>query len=158
MRSFLLPFCLVLGLLGSAVAACTLPDDVKALRASVLAEVNAQRAANGLGKLRQDKALEKAAQGHACDNAARRSISHDSSNGDTLKERLKKAGYRLRTAAENTGRGFGTPQRAVAWWMQSPKHKDNILLPNITEIGIGIAMSDAPDSKHHWILNFGKPK
>jgi uncharacterized protein YkwD len=158
MRSVFLPVFLAAAILGSAAAACTVPEDLRALRTSVLAEVNAQRAAHGLPKLTQDKALEKAAQGHACDNAARRSISHDSSNGDTLKERLQKAGYRLRTAAENTGRGFGTPQRAVAWWMQSPHHKDNILMEKATEIGVGIAVSDAPDSKYHWILNFGQPR
>ena len=69
--------------------------------------------------------------------------------------RLRKAGYKYRAAAENTGRGFGTPQRAVDWWMNSPKHRTNILYPKMREVGIGIAMSDAPDSKLHWVINFG---
>lgn len=158
MRFMILSICLALGLTANAASACTKPSNIAELQAGILAGVNAERAERGLGKLTMNKALEKAAQGHACDNAARKSISHDSSNGDTLKERLKKAGYRLRLAAENTGRGFGTPERAVAWWMNSPKHKDNILLGKATQIGIGIAVSDAPDSKLHWILNFGKPK
>lgn len=158
MRFFLLPLLLAFGLSATAASACTKPGNIAELQAGILAGVNAERAERGLGKLTMNAKLEKAAQGHACDNAARKSISHDSSNGDTLKERLRKVGYRLRTAAENTGRGFGTPQRAVAWWMNSPHHKDNILLSKVTQIGIGIAVSDAPDSKLHWILNFGRPK
>ena len=42
--------------------------------------------------------------------------------------------------------------------MQSPKHKANILMGSVREIGIGIALSDAPDNKLHWILNMGEEK
>jgi len=105
-----------------------------------------------LSPLRLSAKLDKAAQGHACDNANRRSISHESSDGGTLKTRLRRAGYAFRTAAENTGRGFATGARAVEWWMNSPKHRSNILLRKTREVGIGIALSAAPDSKLHWIL------
>ena len=90
-----------------------------------------------------------------CDNASRMSISHVSSDGGTLQNRLRRAGYSFRTAAENTGRGFATGARAVQWWMNSPKHKTNILLRKAREVGVGIAMSDAPDSKLHWIIVVG---
>lgn len=141
--------------LGLPAGACTLPANAPALQDEVLAHLNAQRKAHGLSALRPSQKLEKAAQGHACDNAARRSISHESSDGATLKTRLKKVGYRFRAAAENTGRGFGTAERAVEWWMNSPHHRDNILFHRVREVGIGIAVSDAPDSKLHWVINFG---
>lgn len=137
------------------VLACTLPSNADALQQEVLAHLNAERRAHGLPAFKLSAKLDKAAQGHACDNARRRSISHDSSDGGTLKTRLKRAGYKYRAAAENTGRGFGTGARAVDWWMNSPKHRSNILLGKVREVGIGIALSDAPDNKLHWVINFG---
>jgi uncharacterized protein YkwD len=138
--------------------ACIVPTNADALQQEVLAHLNAQRKAHGLAPFKLAARLDKAAQGHACDNAARRSISHDSSDGGTLKTRLRKAGYKFRAAAENTGRGFGTGARAVEWWMNSPKHRDNILFPRVNEVGIGIALSAAPDNKLHWVINFGTAK
>lgn len=141
--------------LGTAVHACTIPPNAVALQKEVLSHLNAERRSHGLPAFKLSAKLDKAAQGHACDNAARRSISHDSSDGGTLKTRLRKAGYKYRAAAENTGRGFGTGTRAVDWWMNSPKHRSNILFGKVREVGIGIALSDAPDSKLHWVINFG---
>ncbi len=146
-----------LGLAAPALA-CTVPSNASALQGEVLAHLNAERRAHGLSAFKLSTKLDKAAQGHACDNANRRSISHDSSDGGTLKTRLKRAGYKYRAAAENTGRGFGTGARAVAWWMNSPKHRTNILFDRVREVGIGIALSDAPDNKLHWVINFGTSK
>jgi uncharacterized protein YkwD len=144
--------------LAAPVAACILPPNADALQQEVLAHLNAERRANGLPAFKLSTRLDQAAQFHACDNAHRRSISHESSDGGTLKTRLRKAGYKYRAAAENTGRGFGSGARAVEWWMNSPKHRDNILLGKVREVGIGIALSDAPDNKLHWVLNFGSSR
>jgi uncharacterized protein YkwD len=144
--------------LGAPAQACIVPGNADALQQEVLSHLNAQRKAHGLPAFKLSTKLDKAAQGHACDNALRRSISHDSSDGGTLKTRLRKAGYKYRAAAENTGRGFGTGARAVEWWMNSPKHRSNILLGKVREVGIGIALSEAPDNKLHWVINFGASK
>jgi uncharacterized protein YkwD len=141
--------------LGTAAQACSVPDGSSAMQKELLSHLNAERKANGLPSLKLSGKLDKAAQNHACDNAKRKSISHTSSDGGTLKTRLRRAGYAFRTAAENTGRGFGTGARAVQWWMNSPKHRDNILLRNAREVGVGIAVSAAPDSKLHWIIVVG---
>ena len=147
--------CVILLSLPTTALGCILPDNYAALQAEALANLNAERKAEGLAPLRPSAKLEKAAQGHACDNAARRSISHESSDGGTLKTRLRKVGYAFRTAAENTGRGFASGTRAVEWWMNSPKHRTNILLRKARDVGIGVAVSPAPDSKLHWILVVG---
>lgn len=144
--------------LGSAAQACSIPANAPAMEQELLAHLNAERKARGLSPLTLSGKLDKAAQGHACDNASRRSISHTSSDGGTLKTRLRRAGYAFRTAAENTGRGFASGARAVQWWMNSPKHKDNILLRKAREVGIGIALSPAPDNKLHWIIVVGASK
>lgn len=137
------------------VAACDVPADAAAMQEELLEHLNAERRAAGLSTLKLSSKLDKAAQGHACDNAARRSISHEGSDGSTLKTRLKRVGYSLKTAAENTGRGFASGARAVEWWMNSDKHRTNILLRKARDVGIGIAISDAPDNKVHWILVVG---
>lgn len=134
---------------------CALPANTATLRTQLLAGLNAERTARGLAPLRLNAALDKAAQGHACDNAKRRSISHQSSDGSQLQHRLRRVGYGYRTAAENTGRGFATPQRAVEWWMNSPHHKDNILLGAARDVGIGIALSPAPENRLHWVIDMG---
>ena len=145
--------------LGSAAqAGCSVPANANAMQQELLSHLNAERKARGLPALSLSAKLDKAAQGHACDNAQRRSISHTSSDGGTLKTRLRRAGYAFRTAAENTGRGFATGARAVEWWMHSPKHKDNILLRKAREVGVGIAVSPAPDNKLHWIIVVGASK
>jgi uncharacterized protein YkwD len=142
---------------GMAVA-CAIPQASEALQTEALKSVNAERAARGLRPLTFSRTLDKAAQGAACDNANRHEISHVSSDGAHLKDRLHRVGYRYRSAAENTGRGFRSGNSAVQWWMNSPKHKSNILMPSVREVGLGIALSDAPDNKLHWILVMGEEK
>jgi len=137
------------------VVACDVPADAAAQQQELLANLNAERKAHGLAALKLSSKLDKAAQSLACDNAERQSISHESSDGGSLKTRLRSAGYAFRTAAENTGRGFGSGARAVEWWMASDKHRDNILLRKAREAGVGIAVSAAPDNKIHWILVVG---
>jgi uncharacterized protein YkwD len=143
---------------GATAQACNIPGNASAMQSELLSHLNAERKARGLPSLVLSAKLDKAAQGHACDNAKRMSISHTSSDGGTLKTRLRKAGYSFRTAAENTGRGFASGARAVQWWMNSPKHKDNILLRKAREVGVGIAVSPAPDNKLHWIIVVGASK
>jgi uncharacterized protein YkwD len=143
---------------GSAVQACIIPDGASAMQQDLLANLNAERKARGLPGLVFSAKLDKAAQAQACDNAKRKSISHTSSDGGTLKTRLRRAGYSFRTAAENTGRGFGSGARAIEWWMNSPKHRDNILMRKAREVGVGIALSPAPDNKLHWIIVVGASK
>ncbi len=142
----------------TAQAACNSPANSGAMQAQLIDHLNAERKARGLTPLRLSASLDKAAQGHACDNAKRQSISHVSSDGSQLKTRLRRAGYAYRTAAENTGRGFASGKRAVEWWMDSPKHKHNMLIGQMRDVGVGIAMSAAPDSRLHWIIVMGKSK
>lgn len=152
----LLSLVAALGLAGlPASAACNLPAGAEAHQAELMDNLNAVRASRGLAPLRLNAALDKAAQAHACDNARRKSTSHVSADGSQLQHRLRRAGYNYAIAAENTGRGFASGHRAVEWWMDSPGHKKNMLMKGVDEVGIGIAMSAAPDSRLHWILVLG---
>lgn len=139
----------------SQARTCDLPSNMDQLRAQVVADVNAERSARGLPALHLNSELVRAAQSHACDNAKRQGTSHVSSDGSQLQHRLRRVGYSFALANENTGRGFGSSQHAVDWWMNSPHHRDNILMRGTRDIGVGIAFSDAPESRLHWVIDMG---
>ncbi|HEX9858863.1 MAG TPA: CAP domain-containing protein, partial [Paracoccaceae bacterium] len=99
-----------------ASANCPRPARAAASASEVLSQVNSERRAKGLTTLRASARLTRVAQAHACDNAARRGISHTGSDGSDLGQRLRREGYQLATAAENTGLGFDSPTRVMALW------------------------------------------
>ncbi len=135
-----------------ATSRCTPPAGAAKLAGAVIAQVNQQRKSRGLATLRPSGVLARAAQRHACDNAARSSYSHTGSDGSDLSTRLRRAGYKIRVATENTAIGFDEPGRLVNFWMNSPGHRANILNPNTTEIGVGLAAGARPA----WVLNMAR--
>ena len=142
----------------AVMAACDQPANTAEMQADLVAGINAQRAARDLPALQLNGALNTAAQRLACDNAKRKSISHISANGAHLQGRLRSAGYRFALANENTGRGFVSAARAVQWWMDSPHHAENILMRGTQDIGVGIAVSAAPESRLHWVIDMAVSK
>jgi uncharacterized protein YkwD len=139
--------------LAGPVRACPNPPDLPALQAELIRSVNAERRARGLAPLTAAPELTSAAQGLACDNAARRRISHTGANGSTLKSRLAAQGYRFANAAENAAAGYPDPAAVTAGWMRSPGHRRNILSPPLRDIGVGIATGT--DGQIYWIIDLG---
>ncbi|MGW0121205.1 CAP domain-containing protein [Streptomyces sp. NPDC003327] len=118
----------------------------------VVALANAERAKAGCRPLRSEKRLRSAAQGHADDMAARGYYQHDSPEGRDAGDRIRAAGYRWSTWAENIHRGPRTPARAMEDWMESSGHRANILNCSFDEIGVGVALTaNGP----WWVQNFG---
>jgi len=137
-----------------ASAQCQSPARANAQISQLVSLVNTERRAHGLPAVRPSAKLAQVAHAHACDNAAHSSFSHVGSDGSDLSQRLRRGGYRIRIAAENTGWGFDTPERAMNFWMNSPHHRANILLKGITEIGIGLVDGSRPA----WVMNLAKPR
>jgi uncharacterized protein YkwD len=113
---------------------------------AVRCEVNAIRAANGLPPIRTTTALRTAAQRHSQDMVRRHYFAHVSPSGQTVTDRVKRAGYlegaRSPRLGENIGWGSGslaTPAAIVQAWMNSPPHRAIILTPAFRDAGIGIA-------------------
>lgn len=132
---------------------CPRPTRTEGEAKALLSAINQVRRGKGLPALRLSAKLSKVAQSHACDNAARNSYSHTGSDGSDLRIRLKRGGYRLRAAAENTGIGFASVDRAMNFWLNSPKHRANILNPSVTELGVGLADGTRPA----WVLVMARP-
>jgi uncharacterized protein YkwD len=118
--------------------------------ATVRCEINAIRAANGLQAMRTTNALRVAAQRHSKDMVRHHYFAHVSPSGQTVTDRVKRAGYldgaRRPQLGENIGWGSGsmaTPAAIVQAWMNSPPHRAIILAPSFRDAGVGIA-SGAP--------------
>ncbi|MFF7974258.1 sigma-70 family RNA polymerase sigma factor [Streptomyces sp. NPDC007905] len=120
--------------------------------AQVVELVNKERAAAGCGPLTEDAQLEKAAQGHSDDMAARNFFDHTNPDGADPGRRITAAGYRWSTYGENIAQGQQTPQAVMDSWMHSPGHRANILNCSFKEIGVGVHRGSGGP---WWTQDFG---
>lgn len=101
-------------------------------------EINAARRANGLGEVRLNGALNKAATAKAKHMAENNYFAHVSPSGIQDWDFVKQSGYRYRAIGANLAKGdFGNSKSLVDAWMNSPGHRANILTSFGQEIGIG---------------------
>lgn len=118
-------------------------DNLPEVRDATLCLVNRERAARGLPRLVVQPELQRAAQRQSDDMGARKFFAHVNPDGLTPTDRIRAAGYPAPSwTGENLYAGFeadATPAAAVRGWMHSPGHRANILRPQFTEAGIGIA-------------------
>ncbi|HQD05795.1 MAG TPA: CAP domain-containing protein [Bacillota bacterium] len=105
----------------------------------VLELVNKERAARGLRPLQWDEELRKVARAKSEDMRDRNYFAHDSPTYGSLAEMLSTFGVKYRFAGENLAAGQKTPQEVVAGWMNSDGHRENILNPRFTHLGVGYA-------------------
>jgi uncharacterized protein YkwD len=107
--------------------------------------VNAARRRRGRRPLRRNRRLSLAATRHARDMALNNYFSHDSRDGSSFLDRIRRVHYLPHygawSAGENLAWGSGdyaTPKSIVRSWMHSPGHRANILDSSYREIGIGV--------------------
>lgn len=138
-------------------AATPAPGDVVA---ETIRLVNIQRAKHGLGPLAADPKLTEAARFHAEYMAKKDCFDHNCRGGPSFIERIGKAGYPYRRAAENIAAGMASPAGVVDAWMTSKGHRANILNPEVDEAGVGhfLLSQDGGKEKwrHYWVMTYGK--
>ncbi len=100
---------------------------------------NADRAELGLAPLTVSPVLTAAAQAKADDMVAKGYFSHTSPDGVDPWHWFETAGYQFRYAGENLAVDFSDSADVNAAWMASPSHRENILDPHYTEVGIALA-------------------
>ena len=105
----------------------------------VIDAVHGVRRERGLPALTPDLTLAEIARRHSCDMAERGFFEHMAPDGVSMVERLKQAGVPYLAAAENLARieGRDPAARAVAGWLKSPGHRENMLSPRFTVTGVG---------------------
>lgn len=118
--------------------------------------INNARAENGLPSLTVNAQLAAAAQGHSIDMVCHNLLSHTGSDSSSVYERVAAAGYASSYVSEIIY-GSGFPQTAFDWWMNDQIHRDEILNPRVTEMGIGYAYSSASAYGSYFTVDFGSP-
>ncbi|RKP24816.1 SCP-like extracellular [Syncephalis pseudoplumigaleata] len=120
--------------------------------AKMLCEVNRIRHNQGLQPLGLDEGLNKSAAQHSKVQAANNAMGHQFYGEATPMQRMDQYGNWMR-AAENVAYGWETPEVAMQKWVGSPDHYANMMLPDLTHFGAGVAYSG---STPYWTQNFGK--
>lgn len=133
----------------------------------VLGGINRERALRDVPPLQEDPALTAIARAHSADMAARGYFSHDSPEGHRAATRARQADYRYRNLGENLFQGsrYGSVARiplrnggyrydydyhtpgemaalVVQGWMESLGHRQNMLSPEFSHAGLGLATDD----------------
>ena len=108
---------------------------------SMLARINAMRAADGLAPLDRDQALDAAARAHCVDMAAQRQLTHVSESSGTPADRVSAAGVEAQTIAENVAL-HRTAEEAHQALLASDAHRANMMGPSHTHVGIAALRSD----------------
>lgn len=103
----------------------------------MLEAVNRERARLGLKKLKLDEKIREVARQHSIDMAKNGYFSHTDLGGKSPADRMEVGGVKYLLAGENIAL-TPTWELAQIGFMNSPKHRDNILDPQFGRIGIGI--------------------
>lgn len=126
---------------------------------SVLVDLaNSDRQESNVSPLIINPLLTQVAQKKADDMAAKSYFAHTSPDGVSPWHWFKSAGYDFVYAGENLAINFSDSGDVEKAWMNSQKHRENILNPNFTEIGIAIAKGFYNGKETIFVVQmFGRP-
>lgn len=99
--------------------------------------VNVERQKYGLPALYYDQNISAVARTKSADMAINNYFAHYSPTYGMASDMLLAYGITWSAWGENIASGQDTPENVVIAWMNSPSHRDNILSPNFTFIGVG---------------------
>lgn len=124
----------------------------------IIEETNSNRISNDEKPLQRNESLALAAQMKAADMATRGYFSHESPDGSMAWNWMEKAGYGYSYAGENLAVNFFDARDVVKAWMDSPTHRENILNPSFTDIGIAAARGNYQGKETVFVVQiFGTP-
>jgi uncharacterized protein YkwD len=152
--SGLLPVAMGPAAIAQRPAATVAQADV-AIAQEILRLVNVERQRVNAPPLVLNDKLTAAAQRHAQDMATSRRMSHTGSDGSTMRLRIDATQYNWSTIGENVAMGQPTAAAVMAAWMNSPGHRQNILNPAFTELGVGYATGA---NRPYWAQVLARPR
>lgn len=112
-------------------------SSVSAYEKEVVELTNAERQKQGLKPLVLDEELSKVARAKSQDMKDKGYFDHNSPTYGSPFDMMKQFGISYKTAGENIAMGQRTPQEVVNAWMNSQGHRENIMNPSFTHIGVG---------------------
>ncbi|ALC85692.1 MULTISPECIES: CAP domain-containing protein [unclassified Bacillus (in: firmicutes)] len=110
---------------------------------------NQERAKEGLKALQIDVKLTQSAQEKSQDMKNKNYFSHTSPTYGSPFDQMKALGITYNSAGENIAMGQPSAEEVVDAWMKSPGHRENIMNPSFTHIGVGLS-----DSGFYWTQQF----
>ncbi len=139
------------------------PDPAK-VKEQIVTATNQFRRQEKRGELKVNAQLAQAAQAFAEYMARTDKFSHEA-DGKKPADRVTAAGYKYCIVAENiaydfNSAGFSTEELAqglMDGWKKSPGHRKNLLDPDLSEIGVGLAQS-SKTGRYYAVQDFGRPK
>jgi uncharacterized protein YkwD len=139
----------------ASVSAVVINDPEQALiRERVIVLVNHERLTRGLPPLQEEPILRIAAQSYAEVLTADSCFGHTCGPVPDFTTRDAQVGYTPWSwLGENVAAGQPTAETVVAAWMASPLHRENILRPEFTELGVGVAHGGMHGT--YWAQEFG---
>lgn len=111
-----------------------------------------------LPKLTESLVLDQAAYTKAMDMFNKQYFAHFGPDNNGLEYWLKLKNYDYLTAGENLALGYSTADEAVSAWTKSRTHYANMIDPDFTEIGVGVATGNFGGHDTAMIAQyFGRP-
>lgn len=108
-----------------------------AIEQAVIDLTNAEREKVGLAPYKVDHKLVASARAKSNDMATNNYFDHTSPTYGSAGTQLNQFGVSFRGWGENIAKGQQSAEQVVSQWMNSQGHKDNILHPEMTHIGVG---------------------
>lgn len=130
-------------------AETTSDASVSTIEKAVLDLTNVERQNAGLKPLQTDAKLMNSARQKSTDMASKGYFSHTSPTYGSPFDQMKANGVTYKSAAENIAMGQRSAEEVVQGWMESPGHRQNILTPGFTHIGIGY-----DENGNYWTQQF----
>ncbi|NJM66557.1 MAG: CAP domain-containing protein [Acaryochloris sp. RU_4_1] len=125
----------------SSIELATQSNTLAQMEAQVWQQINQQRQRHGLPALQLNRQLSLVARSHSQQMAHHNFYSHVDQQGRNHRRRVEASGLRAYLIGENLMRckRINDPASvSVSSWMGSPAHRQNILLPEMKETGVGI--------------------
>jgi uncharacterized protein YkwD len=118
--------------------------------------MNQTRTRAGLRPLKPSHLLGEVARAHSRKMRDEKFFSHTNPDGWGPKERLEKAGFAWKAYGENIGCGPDSPEKILQTWMNSANHRETLLDPVYTEVGIGLVRGG--ECRTYWTGLFARPR
>ena len=137
-------------LFASLPAAASAGVSLSSYETQLFKQINKERSAHHLAKLRVNAKLVDAARAHSADMGEEQYFEHDSPSGETWSQRIVRHGYQREgfkswKTGENIAWGanlYSSPVAIVDQWMKSPMHRAVILTKDFRDLGVGAVSCD----------------
>jgi len=144
----------------SSTAACN-PVKDETFISQLVTLINNERTSNGLPTLNINQQLTAAANAHATDMLCNNYFSPVGLNNSTAKDRVSAQGYSASVVVENLYAlqpALGMrPETAFNWWKSNTTYRENMLNPNVTEMGVTYVSDENTLFGAYFVVTFAKP-